>query len=63
MRNPYSNMHNVQEPEDENIKPIVIISSEINGIAKRETAFTIEVGETVSFSATNSYDADGSIVL
>ncbi|MEC9138371.1 MAG: CARDB domain-containing protein, partial [Candidatus Thermoplasmatota archaeon] len=52
----------VQEPEDENIKPIAIISSEINGIVKRETAFTIEVGDTVSFSATNSYDADGNIV-
>ena len=52
----------VQEPEDENIKPIAIITSEINGITNRETAFTIEEGDTISFSATNSYDTDGAIV-
>ena len=52
----------VQEPEDENIKPIAIITSEINGITNGETAFTIEEGDTISFSATNSYDTDGAIV-
>ena len=52
----------VQEPEDENIKPIAIITSEINGITNGETAFTIEEGDTISFSATNSYDTDGTIV-
>ena len=52
----------VQEPEDENIKPIAIITSQINGITNGETAFTIEEGDTISFSATNSYDTDGAIV-
>jgi len=52
----------VQEPEDENIKPIAIITSQINGITNGETAFTIEEGDTISFSATNSYDTDGTIV-
>jgi len=52
----------VQEPEVENIKPIAIITSEINGITNGETAFTIEEGGTISFSATNSYDTDGTIV-
>ena len=52
----------VQEPEDENIKPIAIITSQINGITNGETAFTIIEGDTISFSATNSYDTDGAIV-
>ena len=52
----------VQEPEDENIKPIAIITSQINGITNGETAFAIEEGDTISFSATNSYDTDGAIV-
>ena len=52
----------VQEPEVENNKPIAIITSEINGITNGETAFTIKEGDTISFSATNSYDTDGTIV-
>ena len=55
-----SNMH-IQEPEDEKLNQLQSLVR-INGIVKRETAFTIEVGDTVSFGATNSYDADGSIV-
>ena len=53
----------VQEIEDENNVPIAIGSISVNGIpASSSMTASAETGDTLSFSGSNSYDSDGSIV-
>ncbi|MDC0243507.1 S8 family serine peptidase [Marine Group III euryarchaeote] len=57
-----SNYAYVQEAEEENISPIAIITSTINGIPVNEQFINLEEGDLVSFSSSSSYDTDGNIV-
>ncbi len=53
----------VQEAEEENIRPIAIITSTINGIPVNEQFINLEEGDLVLFSGSTSYDTDGNIVV
>ena len=53
----------VQEVEDENKMPIAVASISINGVQSANSMIAnAETGDTISFSGSNSYDSDGSIV-
>jgi len=52
----------VQEPEEENSKPVALISSTVSGVPINEQFINLEEGDIVSFSSSSSYDTDGNIV-